>query len=597
MVAKIQNQSNFPSHLKVLPKSEKVTHPKNVGVNQIEKAIQAVESSQANESLKEKKITKEEKKEEKALTPEVLAYYERILENYLEEKEGKLFKKGDASPTGLTREILLKVIEVAFSTLQNTVQHTGERSYHINFDSATHEIELVYAGSKIGKGGLGKVYAFNSLTYALAEDLVVKVAREKFKKFPSAERAYFAKRAIIDIKNEFEQLIKIHREGNVWGIQARPFQLVEVYIKGKPKLGYIGVKYDGDYFKEHAKPVSFQERLMDFQQLASGLHYLAQHDILHGDLKFENIFVKNTPDGNRLVCIADLGGARDASIPTSASSIYSLAGAESALTADYAPLKEINNSDALVNLIKKVQKEIQDLENPAIPYPSASLGLTREEIIAKKKLLIENTKQELIALEKARDVFALGSIFYATLTGTMPFLRGSKRHPQVRNYQEIKRADVPQDIKDLIRQMLDPDPLQRPLDSGVLNRINNYIKVQQPDIYSKLQHMQHGYLPEKFHFQVDANLKQASFQSQLHYLARQGHVVKSKEEALKVLADAPKGQFVIWESQSLPGTYGFLQKQDLPIDIKQAVRLPLKNPAFNLMVYIEQKQKSSTTPI
>lgn len=590
MVAKIQNQSNLSNYQpNILHKSEKATHQKNMGVSQIKKAIQNVESPQAKESLKEKKITKEAKKEAEKSTPEVLAYYEHILNNYLEEKEKKLFKKGDPSPTGLTREILLKVIEVAFSTFQGSVQHTEERSYHINFDSATHEIELTYAGSKIGKGGLGKVYTFNNLIGVLLEDLVVKVAREKFKNFPINHRANLAQRAIIDVENEFKQLIKIHQEGNIWGIQARPLQLVEVYIKGKLKLGYLGIKYAGDYFEEFTKPASFQERLMDFQQLASGLHYLAQHDILHGDLKPENIFVKNTPDGNRLVCIADLGGARDASIPTLASSIRSLSGSEASFTSDYAPLNEIINSGTLVDLINTVQKEIQDLENPEIPYPVSSLGLTREEIIAKKKLLIENTKQELIVLEKARDVFALGTIFYATLTSYMPFLSDKAGHPQVKNYQEIKRTDVPQDIKDLIRQMLDPDPLQRPLAAGVLNRLNHYMKAQQPDIYSKLKRMQQGYLPEKFHFQVDADLKQASLQRQLHYLALQGHVVKSKEEALKVLADAPKGQFVIWESQSLPGTYGFLQKQDLPLDLRQAQRLPLKNPAFNLMTFIEQK--------
>jgi serine/threonine protein kinase len=136
---------------------------------------------------------------------------------------------------------------------------------------------------------------------------------------PTSEAFKFAKNSLkqkeaeLDIKNEYTKLRMIHSKKKVWGIQEPPRQLIK--MKGKQRkvlYGHIGTLYERNYKEDLIlnPRTKFEDCLTDFHQILAGLKELSQQDILHGDLKVENLLVKEDTDGMKLVHIADFGGAQ-----------------------------------------------------------------------------------------------------------------------------------------------------------------------------------------------------------------------------------------------------------------------------------------------
>lgn len=403
-----------------------------------------------------------DKKEKKEV---VLAHYERIFNQFTLQTDGSLIRKEDNLKTGLTPQILKKVVKAAFSftSFQATsITQPNQHIYNIWYDKDHQELEIGYVRELIGKGGFGKVFTYVNLT---------RHTKEAFK-HARKNKGLDAK---LDIRNEYQVLSDCD---HVWGIQIRPRRIrliSKISKKGRPqKYGYISsCLYDRTYAEELKTPPTLQKYLFDFHQILSGLHYLASRDILHGDIKPENILVKQTKD-YQLVHLADFGGARNARKITSLKKLVG-GGGSSAITPGYAPLEDIT----LANQFEE-----------------------------------QNQREKLIDLEKKRDVFAFGAVLYFGLTGKQPFQTDNRKipgnlstygFPILSTYQEICPAitdnlerkklieQVPHEVKSLIKSMLDPDYNKRPSTSQALQTLEKYLQNQHPALLQSIQMYMRNY--------------------------------------------------------------------------------------------------------
>ena len=254
--------------------------------------------------------------------------YQNIVKQQEPGQANQLIRKDSKNPTELTPELLMKVIREAEKIVKeaandhkepknvkkNSVRHFVEVKLNekekIQFAAKLNKkggMKLTQIGKNLGSGAFGEAFVHIHLNQGIEEV------------YKQAKTGVLG--AIKDVKNEHDLLKQIHSKGTVWGIQAKPSKLLVILKKGGHKkggetiYGFLGKKYDGDYSKDiQEKPKeSLRHRLFEFHQLLYGLKHLAANNLLHGDLKPQNILVKKELDGTKSVHIADLGGAADAS--------------------------------------------------------------------------------------------------------------------------------------------------------------------------------------------------------------------------------------------------------------------------------------------
>ena len=146
---------------------------------------------------------------------------------------------------------------------------------------------------EISRGGMGVVY--------LAED--TKLSRNvAIKIILSTSQAIYYKRfqreAMIYASLSHPNIVKIYDVGIY---KNKPYIIME-YIQGKPILQYIKEQQHVDY-REHANLLS---------QIAQAVHYIHKKNIIHRDIKSDNILVKE----NGTPVLIDFGIARDCSKTT-----------------------------------------------------------------------------------------------------------------------------------------------------------------------------------------------------------------------------------------------------------------------------------------
>lgn len=378
--------------------------------------------------------------------------YQKIDQYYKNHNPGQENEREKAEnlgePAGLTSELLMKVIESAQQKiikelLSGKDLKTGDKTlremHYFEAESRVFAVKLskkggmklTEVGKSLGSGTYGEAFVHFNLNKGIEEV------------YKQAKPDDVAKK---DVQNEFQILNEIHSNGTVWGIQAKPKKMVVIHKEGaEDSIGFLGKKYDGDYLKDiQAKPSEpFRNRLFEFHQLLFGLNYLHTHNILHKDLKLQNILVKQEPDGSKSVHIADLGGAQDAS-----------------------------KLDA-VTLAQGISTKIY--------YP-------KEDEEASQLFLRNESKGQQIAIQQKRDVFAMGVILHQALSKELwPYWPDSSWRPDLSQIHEVEDPLVPQEIKDLIKSMLNPDYTKRPSTMAAFNILNKYIEVHEPALAIEIQ--------------------------------------------------------------------------------------------------------------
>ncbi len=344
--------------------------------------------------------------------------------------ERNLGKEGICPPFPLNRESL----EILFNNaiIHPCLRKIGETTYLVEFEEKTRKWEVLYLEDVFAHGGRGEVRkAINCF------DSTMEVLKQAI--------AYKGEEANRTIRNEYDILTFIHSNGRCWGVEAPPRKLVQLAKQGYPEqYGYLGAYYLGHYgqFNDH---ISF----VQVHQLLSGLMILDKKNILHGDLKPENILFKN---GGDIIYyhlhLADMGEAVRVTPEIKIDELASYGG-HRGHSKKYSPL--------------------------------CDLHLSRE-------FYKQGKRQELIEIEKKRDVFAMGVILYERLQRHAPYALDQEGCPQVNDaLKPITRLPIPQELETLIQEMLHPHYKKRPSGSVAWERFNAIFLRELPFLYKHVQ--------------------------------------------------------------------------------------------------------------
>lgn len=204
--------------------------------------------------------------------------------------------------------------------------------------------------------------------------------------------------------------------------------IVTTYDMGSDQAGDFivmslikGIDLEAYLQKQLLDKVTFKEFAL---QILEGCSQMHSQNVLHLDLKASNIMMEIRPSGRVLAQIVDFGSAK---------------------------LKHTKEEEGLAG--KQTLK--------------GSIHIMSPEIL--------NDRDP----DERSDIYSLGCVFYQALTGEMPFQGESviltmASHIQNR-YKPLDEmiANVPQDLINLIHEMINLDPEDRPSSAGeVLRRIN-----------------------------------------------------------------------------------------------------------------------------
>lgn len=233
--------------------------------------------------------------------------------------------------------------------------------YLIQKDNKYSRLKFLEISSKtnLGAGSLSVVFE--------AQDLATKTAESKAIKFaftseivPEAEDA---------LQNEFISLTEIHKDGHVIGIQDAPDCVInledlnrdidDMFFNPSKGVGYITNKYDftlGNTAAFNKVMPSLKEKVVASYSLFNGLLFLHNKDIVHKDIKPDNMCAKNGE-----LQLADFGGAVKAS---NISLEFPLSGITKEFTSvsDWKELEQIIEKSKLDDIDKnQLTKELVEL--------------------------------------------------------------------------------------------------------------------------------------------------------------------------------------------------------------------------------------------
>lgn len=473
-------REDVPQELKDLIK--KMVHP-----NAKERPTQAEVLAEYSALLQNKYPSLHEDVQKKTQSIATKRHYKQII-TQLDDVKGEFVVKSTKEKTGLNKQSLKQYVALALSihSTPSPVGHLsmGKRVFNIWYDKKTDTLEMNYLSKMLGKGGFCKAFALVSITHGTT------TVFKYIHKLPDEENKQQGK---ADLQNEVTLLKAIHSEGAVMGVQSAPLDDHAVLARKtkhgvREKEGIEVEKYEGNLFDYiiNLPALALKERLSCFYQLAAGFKYLhsPEVNIVHGDFKLENAMFKVRADGMVQYDIIDFGGARKITANTPVDEIAGLGG-KRAFSAAYAFLEDLLLSE---NLYKKIQQDEKEIE---LWKP---LGLD----ISPYQSRIARNRQTLEELERKRDVFALGTFYYAMITQEMPYSFNEYGFPLLNTYygwkkpsfsEETKQAinQIPEEIKTLISRMLDPDYTKRPSMDEVFRLINTSVKTTQPALFASFQ--------------------------------------------------------------------------------------------------------------
>lgn len=279
-------------------------------------------------------------------------------------------------------------------------------------------------------------------------------------------------RAVLQLANEKEILDHLHTdEKPVIGLQDKLYKFFRLFSnKAKKAAGYLVRRYESDYFAYVSKakksavsgneenPNGMGDRIFEFYQLLSGLTFMHARGVLHGDIKPANILTRKDQNGTQLFHISDFGGAA----------------------------KGIK--DRITN------RHFKDVYTPQLHSSDDQTKRTwckndTNEIYSDKEY------DEFEKLEKARDVFSMGAVFFLILTGGLPYsiLSGSEGE-NGRNFSNCDLPNqgawdkVPLALKDFLNRMLHKDSEERISAEVALRELNQIIE-KYPEIKDKISQL------------------------------------------------------------------------------------------------------------
>src|SRR5262249_16557141 len=268
-----------------------------------------------------------------------------------------------------------------------------------------HEIAHYRVREKIGTGGMGEVY--RATDSRLGREVALKVLPEAF-------------------ASDSERMARFEREARVLASLNHP-NIASIYGVEESNTGRVLVMelVEGSTLAERIKrgPVALDEALATAKQIAEGLEYAHEHNVVHRDLKPAN--VKLTPDG--LVKLLDFG------------------------------------------LAKALESE--GTEHPLLNSPTLSVAATGSGVLLGTAAYMSPEQARGKRVDRCADIWAFGCVLYEMLTGksvfagetTSDILAGVIRGDPD---WSVLPDSVPPRIRELLRRCLQKDAKVRLRDIG-----------------------------------------------------------------------------------------------------------------------------------
>ena len=252
------------------------------------------------------------------------------------------------------------------------------------------------------------------------------------------------------LEHEKAVLTSIHASGKVWGIQDKPYESMELCVQSrktdqqKTRVGVLHPFYEGNYIQHSGQrtPTVSQEEYIRFHQVISAISYLHQHDILSGDIKSDNVLLRG-----ELAHLTDF----------------------STCATDQTPINHLvaGNADNTRPVTKRY--------------------ICISDFVRSSAYAADNNREAVVAVEKARDMFALGVLLYTRITGVYPY-RLSDGVP-TGQYREITGVQVSDELKDLIRRLCRFKYEERPTALETFQDFDAYLKEREPAVYQRIQEL------------------------------------------------------------------------------------------------------------
>ncbi|MEC7838941.1 MAG: protein kinase [Chlamydiota bacterium] len=225
-----------------------------------------------------------------------------------------------------TKDVLMKIVRRSLLELEKVEACTSGAEvilslrkiskdpsfFLVNFDGANNLVIVNWLGKlnssetpfHLGMGSFGVVQKVFDVSKARIAALKLAYTEKKFN----------IKQSFDNCLNEIEKLKKIGSTSFIDGVQNQPWAKFMIGDSYRQILGYLHRYYtEGDMFNIIEQPTmavcDLNVQLRMIRQLYRGVKKIHDKDIIHGDIKVENILVHH--DGkNYDASIADFGGAK-----------------------------------------------------------------------------------------------------------------------------------------------------------------------------------------------------------------------------------------------------------------------------------------------